>query len=174
MGSSQEQRSLLDHLGTVPDPRQRQGRRYPLAGLLALLILAALYGQSSLHGMWAWARAHQHLLLEALGFETRGRLPALTTLWNTLQRLDVEALMRAVSAWAQSWDDVAMIGLDEAHLYRSEQRELPAVRALMAAAQQVNIVLQQHTVRGDALEAALKLLQAIPPAGKVLRGDADL
>ncbi|MGC8877720.1 MAG: transposase family protein [Anaerolineae bacterium] len=77
-----EKKSLLDYLGTVPDPRRRQGRRYPLAGVLAVLILAALHGESSLRGMWQWAQAHQDLLLKPLGFEARGRLPGLTTLWN--------------------------------------------------------------------------------------------
>ncbi|MCS7261563.1 MAG: transposase family protein [Anaerolineae bacterium] len=48
MSSSQSQKSLLDYLRTVPDPRQAQGRRYPLAGLLAVLILAALQEESSL------------------------------------------------------------------------------------------------------------------------------
>jgi hypothetical protein len=38
--------SLLGRLQTLPDPRRRQGRHYPLASLLGLLILAALHGES--------------------------------------------------------------------------------------------------------------------------------
>jgi hypothetical protein len=30
--TSQRGKRLLDYLRTVPDPRRRQGRRYPLAG----------------------------------------------------------------------------------------------------------------------------------------------
>jgi len=44
--------NLLGRLQTLPDPRRRQGRRYPLASLLSLLILAALHGETSLRGMW--------------------------------------------------------------------------------------------------------------------------
>ena len=34
--------NLLAELQTVPDPRGRKGRRYPLAGILRMLLLAAL------------------------------------------------------------------------------------------------------------------------------------
>lgn len=167
-----EQRSLLDYLRMVPDPRGRQGRRYPLAGLLAILILAALHGQSSLRGMWLWAQAHQPLLLGALGFGTRGRLPALTTLWNLLQRLDVGALIRAVNAWAQGWGEVTVLSLDAKWLRGSKRGELAAVQVLVVAAQQLGVVLQQRGVEGDVLEAALALLEEIPLEGKVVSVDA--
>ena len=44
--------SVLGRLQTLPDPRRRQGRRYPLAALLNMLILAALHGAPSWRGMW--------------------------------------------------------------------------------------------------------------------------
>lgn len=174
MEASQSQGSLLAQLSTVPDPRQRQGRRYPLAGLLAILILAALHGHSSLRGMWLWAQAHQHLLLEALGFGTRGRLPALTTLWYVLQRLDVGALLQAVNAWAQGWGEARVLSLDAKCLRGSKRGELPAVQVLVVAAQQLGVVLQQRGVAGDVLEAALALLEEIPLEGKVVSVDAGL
>jgi hypothetical protein len=40
-------KSLLDYLGMTPEPR----RRYPLDGLSAVLIQAALHGESSLRRM---------------------------------------------------------------------------------------------------------------------------
>jgi hypothetical protein len=49
---SQRGKRLLDYLRTMPDLRCRQGRRYPSAGLWALLILAASHGESHLRGMW--------------------------------------------------------------------------------------------------------------------------
>ena len=52
MQAADRRRSLLDVLGSVPDPRGRQGRRYPIVPLLAVLILAAMNGQSPLRRMW--------------------------------------------------------------------------------------------------------------------------
>ena len=50
--------SLLGILATLPDPRRRQGRMYPLASILGLLVLAALNGERSLRGMWMWGCTH--------------------------------------------------------------------------------------------------------------------
>jgi hypothetical protein len=50
--------SLLGRLQTLPDPRHRHGRRYPLAALLGLLVLGALHGETSLRGIWIWVRHH--------------------------------------------------------------------------------------------------------------------
>ena len=54
---------MLDVLGSVPGPSGRQGRRYPIGSLLAVLILAVMNGQYPLRGMWLWAGAHLVFLL---------------------------------------------------------------------------------------------------------------
>lgn len=122
----------MDYLRGIPDPRSRQGRRYPLPGILAMLILASLQGEKYLRGMWVWAQAHQEKLLEPLDFLAVGRLPALATIWNLLAQLDVEAL---------------------------EQEGLQALQVVTAAAQQMKIVLRQSGVEGDELDAAIALLE---------------
>ena len=53
----------IQALTTIPDPRSRRGRHYPLFGLLAIVLLAAMHGERSLRGMWLWARARQDDLL---------------------------------------------------------------------------------------------------------------
>lgn len=44
--------SLMARLKQVPDPRRREGKRYPLPGLLEMLTLAAIHGKGGLRGMW--------------------------------------------------------------------------------------------------------------------------
>lgn len=39
-------------IAQVPDPRSRQGRMYPLAAILGMLLIGALEGEGSLRGMW--------------------------------------------------------------------------------------------------------------------------
>ncbi|HEV8635549.1 MAG TPA: hypothetical protein VG370_15090 [Chloroflexota bacterium] len=70
--------SLLGDLGRVPDRRRRQGRRYPLAAVLGMLVLAAPHGESSLRGMWLWARARW-----ALTTRTSSPLPAAASTLKT-------------------------------------------------------------------------------------------
>jgi hypothetical protein len=46
---------LLDLLAQVPDPRNRRGRRHPLAGLLAVGIAAVIAGSRSFAAIGQWA-----------------------------------------------------------------------------------------------------------------------
>ena len=49
-------------LQTVPDRRKRPGRRYPLAALLMIGVLAKLAGQVSLRAISHWAKLRHHEL----------------------------------------------------------------------------------------------------------------
>jgi len=49
--------NVIQALTTIPDPRRRRGRHYPLYGLLAIALLAAMHGERSLRGVWRWACA---------------------------------------------------------------------------------------------------------------------
>ena len=89
--------SLLEVLGSVPDPRGRQGRRYPIGSLLAVLILAAMNGESSLRGMWLWARAHAELLTAQLSSHC-SHITALETFRTILCRLDLAVQLAACEA----------------------------------------------------------------------------
>src|SRR5688572_1174718 len=48
--------SLFALLATLPDPRQRRGRRYTLAAILTVIILAKLAGETSVSRIAQWAR----------------------------------------------------------------------------------------------------------------------
>lgn len=98
MQEADTRRRLLDGLATLPDPRGRRGRRYPIQSLLAALLLAALGGQSSLQGMGRWARAHADPLTRHRPFH-RHRIPALETFRTPLCRLDLLVLREAFNGW---------------------------------------------------------------------------
>jgi hypothetical protein len=44
----------MDGLRRMADPRRRQGKRYCLSGVIGMLLLATLHGETSLRGMWQW------------------------------------------------------------------------------------------------------------------------
>ncbi len=121
----------------MPDPRRRQGRRYPLASLLGLLILASLQGETSLRGMWLWAQHYGNDLWWPLGFGSP-HVPALTTLWNLLGVLDADAVDRLVNQW-----------LNE--LPRSTAAHVPTVprcrRSTVAIVHQRHLEQHTHIVR---------------------------
>jgi hypothetical protein len=74
-------KTVLQALKEIPEPHKRQGRQYPLYGLLAVLVLAALQGERSLRGMWQWAsgREAEWLSYPSPGFRAVKRIPGLAT-----------------------------------------------------------------------------------------------
>src|SRR6476620_2929322 len=73
---------LTAHLAMIPDLRDPRGRRYPLALLLTVAVLAKLAGYSQLREVADWARLRQTELTNVLGFP-RATLPHPTT-WSRI------------------------------------------------------------------------------------------
>lgn len=165
--------SLLEALSRVPDPRGRQGRRYTWAALLACLLLAALNGVTSLRGMWVWVCAHASLLCPVLFWDSE-KMPALNTFWVAVTRLDEESLLRVVNDWLAFWGR-EVISIDGKTLRGSKRGEAAALRVLTAVGQELRGVLAQVRLEGeDEVTAALRLLEQLPVAGRVVTFDAGL
>lgn len=169
--------SLLGRLQTLPDPRRRQGRRYPLAALLGLLILAALHGESSLRGMWLWSRNHWDQLWWPLGFGSP-HFPALTTMWNLLGALDADLVDRIVSDWLRELlgQPVGGLSADGKVLRGSRRVDLPAVWLVALARHDMGSVLhQRQVIQGShELPTLLALLRETPLQDQVMTLDAGL
>ena len=97
MQAADRRRSLLEVLASVPDRRGERGRRYLIVPLVAVLILAAMNGESSLRRMWPWARAHAPFLTAGLRFRHHG-MPALEALNAWLAACDAERTSPAAVA----------------------------------------------------------------------------
>ena len=176
-GQKAERRGLLAYLEEIPDPRRPQGRIHPLSGLLGMLILAALNGETSLRGMWVWGRAHWERIKGELGFVEWRSPPQYGTLWNLLSKLSLEALWGALQRWGEEAGvKVEVVDVDGKVLRGSKRRSgLPAVQGMGAAAQGGGGGLDATGIEGgDAIEAAIRLLQGLPLEGKVVTLDAGL
>lgn len=91
------QNSLFAALARIPDPRSSQGRRHPLASLLALLIVALCCGANQVKGAVIFGRERKGLR-RRLGF-THPVAPAQSTYSRLLARLEPDALQRALEDW---------------------------------------------------------------------------
>ncbi len=169
--------SLLAHLAQLPDPRRPQGRRYPLAAVLGLVVLGALHGESRLRGIWVWAGQHWTELWQPLGFR-QARLPALTTLWNLITRLDQRAVERILAIWLEqlAGHPVGGISADGKMLRGSRRDAQIGVLLVSMVLHHRGLVLGQARVTGGdgELGALLELLQTVPLHGRVLTLDAGL
>jgi predicted transposase YbfD/YdcC len=104
LAGSQEVVALVDVLTLVPDPRRRQGCRYPFTGLLAVAVVAVLCGARSLAGISRWARGANVGLLEVLGLPqgVDGLVPATTTWGRALAKTDGDALDDALTLFTEA------------------------------------------------------------------------
>jgi predicted transposase YbfD/YdcC len=92
-----EQRGLLAVLSAVPDPRDPRGVRYPLAGLLAVAVCAVLAGATTFAAIADWAADLDPPAWARLGFDAR--VPAATTVWRLLVRVDADVLSAVLTGW---------------------------------------------------------------------------
>ena len=171
------EQSLLGRLTRVPDRRDRRGRMYPLVGVLGMLLLTAINGESSLRGMWLWSVERWQRIHRELGMMEFPDPPALSTVWYVLEDMDYEGLETELSAWMESHSGGQMkrISLDGKQLRGSKREGRGALHVVVAASHDLKLILkQQPAVEGDEVAATLALLASVPLAGRVVTMDAGL
>jgi DDE_Tnp_1-associated len=95
-----DQRNLLQALAAVPDPRHRRGVRYRLTSLLAVAVCAVLAGAATFAAIADWAADLDPSARLLLGFT--GPIPAGTTVWRFLVRLDAQVLQAVLTGWLRT------------------------------------------------------------------------
>jgi predicted transposase YbfD/YdcC len=170
----------------LPDPRRAQGRRFPLAALLTLAVVALLSNHLSVLAIAQFGKRQSPAILAALGFPA-GRAPHQSTLQRLFRKLDPLPLAVALTACfapASSPDaprgsvGVALDG--KAHRGRLAYADYPGypVHMLSAVLHEQGIVLAQlpldhaGTKAAAELTAAPTLIARLDWHGCVLTGDA--
>lgn len=90
--------SLYDLCKQLVDGRAARGKRYDLAGLLAVLVVAKLAGMKSLLGASEWISYQELLLREELHLSWK-RMPCANTYSYALAHLDSEQINETIAAW---------------------------------------------------------------------------
>src|SRR5947209_20132870 len=91
-------RSLYTAFQGLTDPRKRKGKRYELAVLLTLLVLAKLAGETSLSGATHWVRLRGGWLAERFGLK-RAAMPCQNTYRTLLALLDANEVSQILAAF---------------------------------------------------------------------------
>jgi hypothetical protein len=143
----------LRALFAVRDPRDPRGLRYPLCGLLAVAVCAVLAGASSFAAISDWLHDLDEQAKARLGFE-RG-VPAGTTVWRLLTRLDAGLLATALAGWLRHRSRPApprprryrrVIAVDGKTLRGARRPDGGQVHLLSALDTSTGIILAQVTV----------------------------
>jgi hypothetical protein len=172
---------LLSALEEIPDPRRRQGRRYPLAHLLLFCVLAVLAGATSYRGIVTFLTVHRDRLGHVYGVRLR-RAPAVNTLRNLFLALDPAALEAAFRRHARRLGEGRLAGphaavaLDGKTLRRSFDRlhDRAAAHVLGAFAADAALILGHQEVADVPAEvgAVPALIRDLGLTGVILTVDA--
>jgi hypothetical protein len=172
---------LLAALEGIPDPRRRQGRRYPLAPLLLFSALAVLAGAASYRGILTFIAVHRERLNATFGSRFR-RAPAVNTLRGLFQALEPAGLEAAFREHARALAGKApasgprVVALDGKTLKRSfdHLNDKTAAHVLSAFACDAALVLAHQEVRDapEEVPAARALIEALGVRGALLTADA--
>jgi predicted transposase YbfD/YdcC len=165
-----EQAGLLHALSAVADPRSPRGLRYPLAGLLAVAVCAVLAGASSFTAIADWLHDLDDIARARLGF-IRG-VPATTTMWRLLTRLDADLLAQVLAGWLLTRAAPltgrrpryrTVITIDGKTMRAARRRDGSQVHLLSALDTSTGIVLAQVTVaaKSNEIPAFTPLLDAV-------------
>ena len=111
--------SLYYALQALPDPRRKQGRRYSMAVILWLVILAKLAGEQTMSGVTEWVRHRGPLLAQPLGLRRTG-MPCQTTYSTVLAKVDGQHLDAIVRAFFVRWEAESRCGAEPSRLQAPE------------------------------------------------------
>jgi len=162
--------NLHEALVKVPDPRA-SNKRYPLWGLVALILVAFLCRVDSLRGVSRFARANPHLLPH-LGLR---KAPGHHTVTTLLHQLDPQALQQALLQIFPQANLAEVLLADGKVLRGSRKGNRPQVKLVEVLALHLLTTLAQAKAEGKEEKALLTLLERLGAeglGGKLLVGDA--
>jgi hypothetical protein len=171
--------NLLAYLAQVPDPRGRQGRRHPLAAMLAAVVCAMLCGARGYSAIVQWLHALPVPWWHRLGFTRRP--PKDHAFRDLLAAISPEAFEAAVRAWVSAAlgatipeEQLRAIAVDGKTLRGTLTPHQRAVHLLSLFDQHLGCVLSQQRVdeKTNEHKAALELLKTIVLKDCVVTGDA--
>lgn len=170
--------SLLALLRQIPDPRGRQGRRHPMAAMLAAIVCGLLTGARGYKAIAQWTRAQSSTVWQWLGFERRP--PCANSFRNLLLALPPETLESILQQWMATVlghplpDETRGTSLDGKTLCNTLTAHERNVHLIALLDQTLGGVLSQQAVPPSTNEAkaALELLRTILLEGRLITGDA--
>jgi hypothetical protein len=138
--------SLYGALQGLADPRRAQGKRYELAVILCLLVLAKLAGQKTLSGATEWVRHRSSALVQRFGLH-RERMPCQMTYCTVLAQIAARQLDEILTAFFVRWEAHRRCGEEPSRLLTPQgQADHAQVasdgKTLRATSQQTNPVHQ--------------------------------
>lgn len=172
---------LAEILAEIPDTRQRQGRRHPLAGMLSIMCVATLCGYRSPNAIAEWGKNYGEGYAGELGVEKHG-YPSKATWYRVLREVNIEQVEAKLAEWCEQVlramttqeETLCGISIDGKTLRGSKRQGARNSQLLAAHVHQLGLVLGQIGVDDDTNELGVVegFLLDLALHGRVVTGDA--
>ncbi len=171
---------LLEYLREIPDHRRGQGRRYDLAGVLLVAILALLSGAHSYRSIHTFAASHFKQLRETFGLRWR-KAPSNSRVRAILQGVDKVALELAFRSYSAAMaaglpEKVECLACDGKELRgsfdRMEDRRAAEVLSVLATESQLILAHVEIPEKTNEIPAFQALVAELGVKGKLFTLDA--
>ena len=169
--------SLYDRFERLADSREAQGKRYSLATILVLMVLAKMSGEDKPGGIAEWAKYRTAELVEMLKLE-RKTMPHHSTYRRIMAEVidanELELLVSDFLTGRRHFGKQVMVSIDGKTMCGTLNENQEGVYLLAAYLPEEGFVLMEVEVEGKGKEipAALKLLKMLDLRGKIVMGDA--
>lgn len=171
------QRSLMELFRQMPDPRRKQGRRFPLPVVLTLIALALLGGAQSVRDIQRAAQRLSPAQRRGLGLRPKKGtrfhpVPGYDLYRDVLAALDLEAFAQRLTGWLQARAGLLprTLALDG----KTIREHLGCIVSLVDQEDGVPVALAVAPGKGHELKAAQNLLadEQVSLAGCAVTADA--
>ncbi|TMD59811.1 MAG: ISAs1 family transposase [Chloroflexi bacterium] len=187
--------ALYEALKQVKDGRKKRGRRYSLALILTLLLLARLAGETDLRAAAQWIKLRKGWIIEQLHLR-RESVPCQGTYAYALERIDAQELLEVVAGCLTRWEaaercenepsrlseqagqqekqHVAVDGKTMRGTLAHESADQPSVHVLSVYEVRTGLVLAQRSVaeKENEISAVKDLLTPVYVKDRVWTADA--
>jgi predicted transposase YbfD/YdcC len=170
--------SLYSYLQRLEDPRSRQGKRYGLASILLLMILAKMGGEQNASGITDWIAYRRETLQQHIP-ELAERCPCHMTYRRVLQTIvDAEELEHLMSSFHQQRleeENEVVLTMDGKTIRGTIPKgETRGTHLLSLYAPDTGLVLAEAEVdhKENEIVVAPQLLEQLQIKGKIVLGDA--
>jgi predicted transposase YbfD/YdcC len=176
-------RSIYVVLQHLTDRRGKQGKRYSLALILTLLLLAKAAGETTLQAMAEWVRLRSAWLQEVLP-GIRPTFPCAATYSNVLRAVDPDelnevlmSLLTRVRAEQRAKEEQRHVALDGKTLRGTQKHQAPDQKKMHQVSlyeTQTGIVLKEQVVRDKESEQTRveEFLTPLYVKGRIVSADA--
>jgi predicted transposase YbfD/YdcC len=171
-----EVNSLYEAILSVKDKRKARGKRYKLATVLTLSVLAKLGGEDTPEGIAEWVKHRANDLQTSLGLK-REQMPHAVTYRRILGlAIDIQEFEQVVGTFFRKCQPSAeQLAIDGKTLRGTiESGQTRGVHLFAVYAVNAGVVLNQVNVlrKENEISAAPKVLAGVDIQGKVVTGDA--